>query len=313
VKTRHTRPLGPPALARFAIAAGVTTLAAVVPVVGAATANTIQAFSRTCAGIAADFASLVNCNTDSHIGTTPQFASTSRGVSFSSASGGVNFGANSSATASLNSFGLFAFAGGSATGQNVNIGFGAQGNAGVQFIDTLNIAGGSGTGRIQIPWLIDGGVDVSGNGTVVFAAGTCASYPAGTINVAFCTPNRAPDVLKTDTSYEELWILDFAFEFGVDYTFQQCFGLSTGTGDPLGSFAQGNFAHTGLMQPVRVFDSLGNLVLNPVITAESGLDYLNPQGDTPSAVSEPASLASLALGLLGVAGLRKRRRDQAFV
>jgi len=309
---RHVDAPSRPAPSGLALAACATALAAVVSVAGGASANVIQALSQSCAGIAADFAAGIGCTIDNHIGSTPQSSSTSRGVALVTASGGANLGANTSVAAAPNSFSIFSFAGGTVTGTFVPVGFGASGGSVVRYTDTLNIAG-SGKGTIRVPWLVEGGVDISGAPAgAALGFTTCASNATGAFNVSFCTRNRGDangsEVFTGDTSYSELWTLDFQIEFGVDYDLLTQFGLSTAGGGPNGgSSATADFSHTGLMQPVQVFDSLGNRMLNPVITAESGLDYLNPQGDTPSAVSEPSAVASFALGLLAMARLRRPR------
>lgn len=313
MNARHLHGPCRPAFGRLGVATCVIALASVAPLAGGASANTIQTLSQSCAGIVADFPAGIGCTIDNHIGSTPQSSSSSRGVALVSPSGGANLGANTSAVAAPSSFAIFSFAGGLVTGSFESVGFGALSGSSVRYTDTLNI-GGSGRGTLRVPWLVEGGIDISGSPAgAALGFTTCASNPTGTISVSFCARNRGDangsEVFNSDTSYSELWILDFAIELGVDYDIVTQFGVSARGGGPDGgSSATADFAHTGRMQPVQVFDSLGNILLDPVIVAESGLDYLNPQGDTPAAVPEPDSLAALGLGLAVMIGLRGRRR-----
>jgi hypothetical protein len=299
----------------------VTALLAIgVPSAGPASAATIQLLSISCAGDGAGNSNGQNCNRDLHTGSLPQASSTSRTFIQSTSSGGANLAAENNAFASFGGFAMFSFAGATLTGDLVGRAFGATGSSLVRYTDTLNIPG-TGTGTLRVPWRVDGGIDTfetnaAGGASVSLGFPFCQSFRTATSTGASgCTRSRGntlgSEVFTVDTAYDELWFLDFAFEFGVDYTFITDFALGAGAGGTLGSSAQADFTHTGEMQPVQVFDSLGNLIANPTIVAESGLNYLDPQAAVPpdpepTPTFEPATASVLGFGLATLLAARRR-------
>ena len=66
--------------------------------------------------------------------------------------------------------------------------------------------------------------------------------------------------------------------------------VQSGAAGPVGS-STADFAHTGIAQPAQVFDSLGTLIPNATIVAQSGFDYFMP-------VPEPGGFVLACTGML---------------
>ena len=224
---------------------------------------------------------------------------------------GWNYVAEARTVADAVSFGAFAGASGSSYADPIVGPLGMSGNALVEYHEELSVAG-SGTGTIVVPWHIVGAFDVFAT-----SAGTYGT-PGGSIGVNFCqsipvganSGGRActggvQDIFHTSAGYDRILLLEYTIEFGVTYALNTTFGLGVASGAGLTVGIQGDFSHTGSQQPAMVYDSNHNLILNPVITSASGVDYLNPQA---SAVPAPAAVWLLGTGLAGLSGRRWLRR-----
>jgi hypothetical protein len=223
-----------------------------------------------------------------------------------------NYAAEARAAADPVSFGLYGRAAGNSFAVPIAGPLGMSGSAIVQYHDEVKVAG-SGTGTIVVPWHITGAFDV-------VAETIGATYtPAGSFGVSFCQsiPVVGPgnngrsctggsqDIFRADGIYDKVLMLAYAINFDEEFSLNTTFVLQVISGASLASGMEGDFSHTGLQQAALVYDSNGNLVLNPVITAASGVDYLNPQA---SAVPAPPTLWLLGTALAGLGGRRWLRR-----
>ncbi len=224
---------------------------------------------------------------------------------------GWNYVAEARTVADAVSFGAYAGASGSSYADPIVGPLGMSGTALVEYHDEVTVAG-SGSGTIVVPWHIVGGFDVfatSGGyyGTPGGSIGVnfCQSIPVGAASGGRACTGGVQDIFHTSASYDHVLLLEYVIDFGVSYALNTTFGLGVASGAGLAVGITGDFSHTGLQQAALVYDSNHNLVLNPVITAASGVDYLNPQA---SAVPAPAAVWLLGTGLAGLSGRRWLRR-----
>jgi len=286
---------------------GATVLALLLLAPAAHSASTLYSFSNACGNGYSP-----NCTSDYRFGD-PAVSSVSRPESYSSpGGGGYNYGAEARAAANSSDFALYALAGGGTFEPNYAGGpgqFGMSATAQVQYHDEVTIAG-SGFGTIVVPWRASGSFDI-------YATSGDPYAPAGNFGVPFCqsivTGNNSggmgctgggTDTFSASTGYDRVWLLEYVVQFGVTYSLNTTFNLAVGSGVGLTVGATADFSHTGLQQAASVHDSYHNLVANPVITAASGVDYLNPQ---VSSVPALASLGLLATGILGIAWRAAKR------
>src|SRR5579872_5500633 len=80
---------------------------------------------------------------------------------------------------------------------------------------------------------------------------------------------------------------------------------SDGTAVTATGQAIGDFSHSLVTLPAVVLDSNMNPVANPIITSDSGFDYLNPPGESSTAPEPSALLPCAFVGLLAWRGLRR--------
>ena len=225
---------------------------------------------------------------------------------------GWNYAAEARAAADPVGFGLYGRAAGNSFAVPIAGPPGMSANAFVEYHDEVNVSG-SGTGFIVVPWHVTGAFDV-----VAETIGA-ANMPVGTFGVTFCQsiPVVGPgnngqgcrggsqDTFTADGIYDKVLLLEYAITFGDDISLNTTFVLQVISGASLASGMVGDFSHTGLQQAAMVYDSNRNLVLNPVIIATSGVDYLNPQ---TSAVPAPPAVWLLGTALTGLGGRRWLRR-----
>jgi hypothetical protein len=222
-----------------------------------------------------------------------------------------NYVAEARAAASAANFGLFAQASGNSFATPIAGPLGMSGSAIVELHDEVRVAG-SGSGTIVVPWHVTGGFDV-------FAQTIGATYaPGASFGVPFCQSiplgagsggkgctGGGSQVFTATTAYDQVLMLEYAINFDQSFSLNTTFALQVISGASLATGMTGDFSHTGLQQPALVYDSNHNLVLNPVITAASGVDYLDPQA---SAVPAPAAAWLLGTGLIGLGGRRRLLR-----
>lgn len=271
------------------------------PFVRPASPATIHALTNAC---------FFGCLDGSQTGD-PAVSSTSRGESFvDPASGqGYSLSSQASVTAWRNAFSIYFQANGSANGFNDVIPISAGG--GVQYSDTLVINGGTGQGTAVFPWRVDGIATVEG---VPGAAGAtfvmgCQLIPVGSITGGVGCATGGADIFSSSTTYDEVWNLTVPFTFGVSYVLNMNAGGSAGVGVINGSASViADFSRTGTLGAARVFDSFGNPVPGATITAESGLDYFNPQ--VSAEVPEPGSYSLLLCGIVALYVGRRQTASQ---
>ena len=223
-----------------------------------------------------------------------------------------NYAAEARAAADPVSFGLYGRAAGNSLSVPIAGPLGMSGSAIVYYHDEVRVAG-SGTGTIVVPWQVTGAFDV-------VAETIGATYtPIGAFGVTFCQSipvvgpgnngqgcsGASQEIFRADGIYDKVLMLAYAINFDQDISLNTTFVLQAISGASLASGMVGDFSHTGLQQAALVYDSNGNLVLNPVITAASGVDYLNPQA---SAVPSPPAVWLLGTALAGLGGRRWMRR-----
>lgn len=272
--------------------------------VGPVSASTITAFANACF--------FQSCIHDTRSGN-PAVASASRGENHVDPTPGNLSYSVSSSTATAASWASFSFYA-EASGHASNGGFTPvtiNAGGGVQYAETnLIFHGGTGLGTAVFPWLISGTINVQGgipssgiegfpgSGGVNIVAG-CQLSPVGAMTGGVTCAPRRPDEFRTSATYSELWNLTVQFTFGVEYNLITNIGGGAGIAVTNASAsAIGDFSHTGLLQPVRIFDSLGNPVVGATITSGSGLDYFNPQAT--AGVPEPGSYWLVFCGLSAV-------------
>lgn len=224
---------------------------------------------------------------------------------------GWNYAAEARVVANAASFGLFAQAGGNSFADPIAGPLGMSGDALVEYHEELSVAG-SGSGTIVVPWHIVGAFDVFATSAGYFGTpgggigvNFCQSIPLGANSGGRACTGGVQEVFHTSANYDRLLLLEYPITFGLTYALNTTFWLGVASGAGLAVGMQGDFSHTGLQQPAMVYDSFHNLVLNPVITAASGIDYLNPQA---SAVPAPAAVWLLGTGLAGLCGRRWLQR-----
>ena len=258
----------------------------------------------------------VTCTTDERLGSNP--ATSYAGLTHSGGPtggvpGGYNYGAEAAAGAAFNSFSLFAQAAGQTVGPPspfppTN---GTQGLAKVQYHDEITVAG-TGPGTFVVPWHITGSFNFGHFGTffashnphAFFGVPFCQSIRTGFNTGGFgCTGGVYEDFLAP-TPYDRIFTLVYKIELGVPYSLNTIFMLDARSGVGQDVLAFADFSHTGLMQPASVYSS-GILIPNPVITAASGVNYLDPQ-PSAAAVPEPASVGMFGAGVVVLAWFRRR-------
>ena len=224
---------------------------------------------------------------------------------------GWNYAAEARAAADPVSFGLYGRAAGNSFAEPIAGPLGMSGSAIVEYHDEVRVAG-SGTGTIVVPWRVTGAFDVvaetiGATYTPVGAFGVtfCQSIPVGAATGGRSCTGGSQDIFRADGIYDKVLMLAYPINFDQDFSLNTTFVLQAISGASLASGMEGDFSHTGLQQAALVYDSNGNLVLNPVITAASGVDYLNPQA---SAVPAPPAVWLLGTALAGLGGRRWLRR-----
>lgn len=221
-----------------------------------------------------------------------------------------NYVAEARAAASPASFALFAQASGNSFAVPIAGPLGMSGSALISYHDEVTVAG-SGFGTILVPWHVTGFFDVfaTSGGTYTpgasFGVTFCQSIPLSSGSAGSPCTGGGSQVFMTSASFDQVLMLEYSIEFGVTYSLNTTFGLSVASGAGLTVGITGDFSHTGLQQPAVVFDGNHQLVSNPLITAASGINYLNPQ-----ASPVPEAPASWLFGA-GLAGLGMRRRLQS--
>ena len=224
---------------------------------------------------------------------------------------GWNYAAEARAAVDPVSFGLYGRAAGNSFAEPIAGPLGMSGSAIVEYHDEVRVAG-SGTGTIVVPWHVTGAFDVVAEtiGATYTPAGAfgvsfCQSIPVGAATGGRSCTGGSQDIFRADGLYDKTLMLAYPINFNQDFSLNTTFVLQAISGASLASGMVGDFSHTGLQQAALVYDSNGNLVLNPVITAASGVDYLNPQA---SAVPAPPAVWLLGTALAGLGGRRWLRR-----
>lgn len=223
-----------------------------------------------------------------------------------------NYVAQAMAAASPASFALFAQASGNSFAVPISGPLGMSGSALIEYHDEVVVAG-SGFGTILVPWHVTGFFDVFATSGGAYTPGAsfgvsfCQSIPLNSAATGMPCTGGGSQVFTTSASFDQLLLLEYPIEFGVEYSLNTTFGLSVASGAGLTVGMTGDFSHTGLQQPAMVFDSNHQLVFNPMITAASGINYLNPQ---VSSVPEAPAAWLFGAGLAGL-GIRRRLSSKA--
>lgn len=226
---------------------------------------------------------------------------------------GWNYVAEARAAADAASFALFGQASGNSFATPIAGPLGMEAAAQVFYHDEVTVAG-AGSGTIVVPWHITGAFDVFATSGGLYTPGAsfgatfCQSIPVGSGSGGRGCTGGGSQVFTTSSVYDQVLYLTYAIDFGIPYSLNTTFSLSVVSGAGLTVGMTGDFSHTGLQQAALVYDSNNNLIVNPEITAASGIDYLNPQA---SVVPAPPAAWLLATGLAGLGGRRWARRKNA--
>lgn len=223
-----------------------------------------------------------------------------------------NYVAEARAAAVPGSFALFGQASGNSFANPIVGPLGMSASAIVSFHDEVIVAG-NGPGTIVVPWHVTGGFDVFATSGGIYTPGAsfgvtfCQSIPVGAGSGGRGCTGGGSQGFKDTGSYDQTLLLEYAINLGQSVALNTTFVLGVYSGAGLAVGMTGDFSHTGLQQRARVYDSNHNEVLNPVITAASGLDYLNPQA---SAVPAPAAVWLLGTAVAGLGGRMWRRQTR---
>lgn len=224
-----------------------------------------------------------------------------------------NYVAEARAGGSPGSFALFGRAAGNSFANPISGPLGMSASALIAFHDEVIVAG-SGPGTIVIPWHVTGTFDLiatSGGAYTPgasFGANFCQSIPVNPGSAGKSCTGGGSQVFNASDTYDQTLLLEYAITLGQEFSLNTTFTLGVYSGAGLAVGMAGDFSHTGLQQAARVYDSNRIEVLNPVITAASGLDYLHPQA---AAVPAPAAMWLLGTGIWALSGLAWRRRRAA--
>lgn len=234
-------------------------------------------------------------------GLTPGQSSLSHQYALVGPDGGYNYGTEAEGAGAIGWFSLFTFAGGSETGDaHAHV----SARTDMYYNDSITVSGGTGVGRVRIPFLVEGSVNLATSSTARFGFTFCQSIPTGSPTGGVgCSVDGLPaydndqppnvTFLGSAPDFSQVFNLDFVVPFGVPYDLNFTVTLHSGAGGLVAS-STADFSHTGLAQPAQVFDQFGNLLPNATIVAQSGFDYFEPVPE-PSAVllSSTAMLALL--------------------
>lgn len=289
----------------FTLRLGIISFVLFICAPAAQSASTLYAVSMVCTRGAN-----ATCESDERYGD-PARSSISRQTVYVPTGGGTdgwNYTTEVAATAGIVSFALYARAAGNTFGTAGPIG--TQGSAQAMYHDELRV-GGTGSGTIVVPWHITGSFDLLATSGGLYTPGAgigasfCQSIPVGSYSGGKACLASPQISYTTSGDVDQTLLLEYAINFGVTYSLNTTFTLTVVSGQGLVTGMSGDFSHTGLQQPASVYDSNHNLILNPEITAASGVDYLNPQA---SAVPAPGGLGLLITGLVGLGWRGTRHR-----
>ena len=161
---------------------------------------------------------------DSGLGTAhPGTSSVSHGFIRVDPGGSFNYGGEAAAGGAFGTFSLFAFAGGTESGDAQVF---VASRSEVYYSDSITVSGGTGIGTVRIPFLVDGSVSLATSSGASFGFTFCQSIPTGSPTGGVgCLVNglpayfndQPPNVafLSSAPAFSQLFNLDFPVPFGV--------------------------------------------------------------------------------------------------
>jgi hypothetical protein len=114
--------------------------------------------------------------------------------------------------------------------------------------------------------------------------------------------NHVSDTVNTDIN------VVIPFQFGDIFYLSESYYVTVdghSAAPPAVGFVEADFLHTALLGPAIVEDGLGNALVNPIITSDTGFDFGNPQGGG-AAAPEPRGVVVLTVALAFLFGAARR-------